>query len=82
MHDDIGTVVDRLAHKYGVANVFVDNQRHGGALGNVGDRLNVVMTPPGLAIDSINIALVLGDTARSNVEISSVSAHTTSSQSS
>jgi hypothetical protein len=36
-----------------------------------------VMTPPGLAIDSMKIALVLGDTARSNEPRSSGSAHTT-----
>ena len=36
-----------------------------------------VMTPPGLAIDSMKIALVLPLTARSNEEMSSGSAHTT-----
>ena len=36
-----------------------------------------VMTPPGLAIDSMKIALVFGVTARSNEAMSSGSAHTT-----
>jgi hypothetical protein len=36
-----------------------------------------VITPPGLAIDSVKIALVLGETARSKEETSSGSAHTT-----
>ena len=36
-----------------------------------------VMTPPGLAINSMKIALVFGVTARSNVPMSSGSAHTT-----
>ena len=36
-----------------------------------------VMIPPGLAIDSMKIALVFGVTARSKVEMSSGSAHTT-----
>ena len=36
-----------------------------------------VITPPGLAIDSMKIALVLGLMARSKVPMSSGSAHTT-----
>ena len=36
-----------------------------------------VMTPPGLAINSMKIALVLGLTPRSNEATSSGSAHTT-----
>ena len=36
-----------------------------------------VTTPPGLAINSMKIALVFGVTARSKVPISSGSAHTT-----
>ncbi|MNC93173.1 hypothetical protein D3C83_97420 [compost metagenome] len=36
-----------------------------------------VMTPPGLAIDSMKIALVFGVTAFSKVEMSLMSAHLT-----
>ena len=36
-----------------------------------------VTVPPGLAIDSTKIALVCGVTARSKLEMSSESAHTT-----
>ena len=36
-----------------------------------------VTMPPGLAINSMKIALVRGETAASKVEMSSVSAHTT-----
>ena len=39
--------------------------------------MHALMTPPGLAIDSMKIALVFGDTARSNEGRSSGSAHTT-----
>ena len=39
--------------------------------------MHALMTPPGLAIDSQKIALVLQVTARSKLEMSSGSAHTT-----
>jgi hypothetical protein len=76
MHDDVGAVLERLA-QVGRRQRVVDDQRHAGALGDVGDASMSVMTPPGLAIDSMKIALVFGLTAFSKDEMSSMSAHFT-----
>ena len=77
VHDDVGAVVDRLA-EVGRRQRVVDDQRHAGAFCAISAIASMsVMTPPGLAIDSMKIALVFGETARSKVEMSSGSAHTT-----
>ena len=75
--DDVRAVLERLAQVRCRERV-VDDQRHAGLARDVRDTASMsVMTPPGLAIDSMKIALVFGEIARSKVEMSSGSAHTT-----
>ena len=61
VHDDVGAVFDRLA-QIGRRQRVVDDQRHAGLLARSWTIASMsVMTPPGLAIDSMKIALVFGD---------------------
>ena len=77
MHDDVGAVIDRLA-EIGRRQRVVDDQRHvRGFLAIAAIASMSLITPPGLAIDSVKIALVFGVTAFSNDEMSSGSAHST-----
>jgi hypothetical protein len=59
VHDDVGAVLDRLA-QIGRGQRVVDDERHAGALGDRPTASISVITPPGLAIDSMKIALVFG----------------------
>ena len=60
MHDDVGAVLDRL-HRVGRRQRVVDDERHAGALARSSPIAAMsVTTPPGLAIDSMKIALVFG----------------------
>src|SRR5262249_46828352 len=63
--------------RYGVAKVLSTISGTPALLAILAIASISVMTPPGLAIDSMKIALVFGLTARSNVAMSSGSAHTT-----
>ena len=59
VHDDVGAVFDRLA-QIGRRQRVVDDQRHAGALRDLGDRLDVADDArPGWRSNSMKIALVL-----------------------
>jgi hypothetical protein len=64
-------------HKYGEANVLSTMKGTRALRAILAIASRSTMTPPGLAIDSTKIALVFGEIARSNEEMSSGSAHTT-----
>ena len=76
MDDDVGAMLDRPAEIWRRQRV-VDDERHAGLLAILAIASMSVTMPPGLAIDSMNTALVRGEIAASKLARSSVSAHTT-----
>ena len=64
-------------HRYGVASVLSTIRGTPALLAIFATASMSTITPPGLAIDSMKIALVFGLIARSKVEMSSGSAQTT-----
>ncbi len=73
---DVGAMLNRLAQIRRGQSV-VDNERHAGALAISATAAMSVMRPPGLAMDSMKMALVFGDRAFSIEFMSSASAQTT-----